>query len=116
MWQVRGLLRATRAQFRLLLWSAGIIAFLWVMRFVWPQEPPKKAEIIDFTGAAGKVKRRRSNMPGKLLEGWEWPQDAGKSKALWEGLVQSGGNIVVLDPKQEIEALQEEASKEKPAE
>lgn len=56
-------------------------------------------------------------MPGKqLLEGWDWPHDAGKKEALLDGLKRSEGNIVVLDPKQEIEALQEEASKEKPAE
>lgn len=116
MQQVRGLLRATHAQFRLLLWSAGIIAFLWAMRFVWPQEPPKKAEIIDFTGAAAKHKRRTNSMSGKVLEDWGWPQDAGKRKGLWNGLKQSDGNIVVLNPEQELEALQEEAAKEKPTE
>ena len=114
---VRGLLRATRAQFRLLLWSAGIIAFLWAMRFVWSQKPSKKAEVIDFTTATAKHRRRTKNMPGKqLLEGLDWPHDAGKKEALLDGLKRSEGNIVVLDPKQEIEALQEEASKEKPAE
>lgn len=113
MQQVRCLLRATHAQFRLLLWSAGIIAFLWAMRFVWPQKPPKKAKIIDFTVAAGKSKRKTNNMSGKVLEDWGWPQDAGKRKALLNGLKRSGGNTVVLDPKQELEELQKEASKEK---
>ncbi|MBM6724237.1 hypothetical protein [Pseudoflavonifractor phocaeensis] len=115
--QVRGLFRTARTQFRLLLWSAGIIALIWALRFVCPQEPLKKAGIIDFTAATAKHRRRTKNMPGKqLLEGWDWPHDAGKKEALLDGLKRSEGNIVVLDPKQEIEALQEEASKEKPAE
>ena len=66
---VRGLLRATRAQFRLLLWSAGIIAFLWAMRFVWPQKPSKKAEVIDFTTATAKHRRRTKKYARKTTFG-----------------------------------------------
>ena len=57
-----------------------------------------------------------NSMSGKVLEDWGWPQDAGKRKGLWNGLKQSDGNIVVLNPEQELEALQEEAAKEKPTE
>lgn len=114
--QVRGLFQTARTQFRLLLWSAGIIALIWALRFVCPQEPLKKAGIIDFTRAATKHRRRANGMLGKVLEDWGWPQDAGKRKGLWDGLKRSDGNIVVIDPKQELEALQKEAPKKKPVE
>lgn len=108
---VKRLLLATRAQLRLLLWAAGIIVFLWALRFVWPHEQPRNTEIIDFADAVRKLEGRTANMTEKKLNDNGRLRDAGKRSALWEAL-QRGGTPMVINPKQELETLLAEKAKE----